>query len=335
VRYDTEEGAGLLIGIGINEKRFGGLKFNANVKLSYSPKINLIATYSMPSFANFSIAYDYRNEHFAALLDKKSKINLHYIQHRVSGYISQFHLLNINTNIGLSYTSTSFDKSSLEGSWIDSTMFASNRLLTPFVNFEYDNLDDAYFAKQGISARLTGRYHIDMSKLDSPYSWIKTNCWDISYSFQAYITPRKGRFTIIPQIHGRWIFNSPMYFNLWNVYGSEIEGRHFENQMPFIGFGTVESTDDNVSILRADLRYNFYGKHYLTAMYNVLLDWSAIPLLNTEIKANPLEAQGAGIKYSYNSPVGPISLTGYWSRRDLEDHFDNYFGVYFSFGYTF
>ena len=335
VRYDTEEGAGLLIGIGINEKRFGGLKFNANVKLSYSPKINLMATYSVPSFANFSIAYDYRNEHFAAMLDMKSKINLHYIQHRVSGYISQFHLLNINTNIGLSYTSTTFDKSSMEGSWVDSTMFASNRLLTPSVNFEYDNLDDAYFAKQGISARLTGRYHIDMTKIDSTHSWIKGNCWDISYSFQAYITPGKGRFTIIPQVYGRCAFNSPMYFNLWNVYGSEIEGRHFENQMPFIGFGTVESTDDNASILRADLRYNFYGKHYLTAMYNVLLDWSVIPMLNTEFSYNLLEAQGAGLKYSYNSPVGPISLTGYWSRRYLEDHFDNHFGLYFSFGYTF
>ena len=165
VRYDTEEGAGLLIGIGINEKRFGGLKFNANVKLSYSPKINLVATYSVPSFANFSIAYDYRNEHFAALLDMKNKINLHYRQPRVSGYISQFHLLNINTNIGLSYTSTSFDKSSMEGSWVDSTMFANNRLLTPYVNFEYDNLDNAYFATQGISARLTGCYRHDKNRL--------------------------------------------------------------------------------------------------------------------------------------------------------------------------
>ncbi len=334
VRYDTEEGAGLLLSLGLNEKKFGGLKFNTNVKLSYSPKVNLVATYSVPSVANFSIAYDYRNEHFAALLEK-SKINLHYRQHRIGGYISQFHLLNINTNIGLSYTSTSFDNSSLESNWVDSTMFANNRLLTPSVNFEYDNLDDAYFAKHGISARLTGRYHTDMTKIDSIYAWIKANCLDISYSFQAYITPRNGRFTIIPQVYGRWIFNDPFFFNLWNVYGSEVEGRHFETQMPFIGFGTVESTEDNVSVLRADLRYNFYGKHYLTAMYNILLDWSMIPLLNADSRVSLLETQGAGLKYAYSSPVGPISLTAYWSRRDLGDGYHNHFGAYFSFGYTF
>ena len=332
LRYDTEEGAALLLNLGINEKKFGGLKFNANFKLSYSPRLNLIATYSVPSLANFNIAYDYRNEHFAILLEK-SKINLHYRQHKVGGYISQFHLLNINTNIGLSYTSTSFDKSSMENNWVDSTMLANNRLLTPFVNFEYDNLDDAYFAKQGISARLTGRYHFDMTKVDSSYFWLKTNCLDFSYSFQAYITPGKGRFTIIPQVYGRWVFNNPMFFNLWNMYGSEIEGRHFENQMPFIGFGTVEPTSDNVSIFRTDLRYNFYGKHYLTAMYNILMDWSEINNINYGIHL--LETQGAGIKYSYNSPVGPISLTAYWSRRDLGDYFDNHFGAYFSFGYTF
>ena len=334
LRYDTEEGAALLLHLGINEKKFGGLKFNANFKLSYSPKLNLVATYSVPSFANFSIAYDYRNQHFAALLDK-SRINLHYRQQKVSGYISQFHLLNINTNIGLSYTSTSFDNSSLENNWVDSTMFANNRLLTPFVSFEYDNLDDAYFAKQGISARLTGHYHFDMTKIDSAYSWVKANCWDIRYSFQAYITPGKGRFTIIPQVYGRWIFNDPFFFNLWNVYGSEVEGRHFENQMPFIGFGTVESTGDNVSVVRADLRYNFYGNHYLTAMYNVLLDWSMIPLLSIDVGASLLETQGAGLKYSYRSPVGPISLTAYWSRRDMGDDYNNHFGAYFSFGYTF
>ena len=331
LRYDTEEGAALLLNLGINEKKFGGLKFNANFKLSYNPKINLVATYSVPSLANFNIAYNYRNEHFRALMfmNMIETINLHYIQHRVSGYISQFHILNFSTNLGLSYTNTSYDKSSIEGNIADSTMFATNRLLTPFINLEYDNLDDAYFAKHGIYARLTGRYHFDKTKLDSLYHWIKTNCPEVGYTFQAYITPGNGRFTIIPHVYGRWVFNSPFYYNLYNVAGGEIEGRHFENQMPFIGLNTVEYAGDKSSVIRADLRYNFYGKHYLTAMYNILADWNFLGydfnFFLSEI------VQGAGIKYSYNSPVGPISLTGQWARRYAE----NLWGVYFSFGYNF
>jgi len=331
LRYDTEEGAALLFNLGLNEKKFKGSKFNASIKLSFSPRINLTYTYALPSVANFNLAYDYRNEHFGALVDKTNSINLRYQQQRVSGYVSQFHLLNFSTNLGLSYASFTYDASSVEGSVLDSSTFKNNRLLTPFVNMRYDNLDDAYFAKHGISARLTGRYHLDMTNPDSAYYWIKTNCWELSYTFQAYITPGNSKFTIIPQVYGRWVFNSPVYFNLCNTYGGEIEGRHFENQMPFIGFNTVESITDNSSVLRVDLRYNFYGKHYLTVMYNAMMAWDMLKLIQVIPDINILESQGAGLKYSYNSPLGPISLTTHWSRRFHENHF----GVYFSFGYTF
>ena len=42
LRYDTEEGAALLLNVGINEKKFSGSKLNFNAKLSYNPKVNLI-----------------------------------------------------------------------------------------------------------------------------------------------------------------------------------------------------------------------------------------------------------------------------------------------------
>ena len=341
VRYDTEEGAGLLLHLGLNEKKFGGSKFCANIKLSYSPKINLTYTYSAPSLANFNAEYEYRDEHFRALGQHKKSVNLHYRQHKASGYISQFHLLNINTSAGLSFTHTAFDQTSLETDSADSTWFRNNRLLTPFVNFEYDNLDDAYFAKHGIAAHLTGSYHLDLTNTDSIYAWIKRNSWEIGYSFQAYITPKNGKFTIIPQIYGRLVFNNPIYYNLWNTYGGEIEGRHLENQMPFIGFGTVEGTGDMVTLFRTDFRYNIYGKHYATFMYNVLFNWSMIPMIKTGVEEpiSILGAQGAGVKYAYDSPIGPISLTFHWSNRraetEAERKYENHFGAYFSFGYTF
>ena len=343
VRYDTEEGAGLLLHLGLNEKKFGGLKFNFNIKLSYSPKINLVTTYSAPSLANISIAYDYRDDHFRSIVNADNKgINLRYRQHKVSGYISQFHLLNVNTSVGLSYTQTAFDQATLESNTADSTYFVSNWLLSPFVNFEYDNLDDAYFARHGVSARLSSHFYFGPNYYDkdiheitdtvSSMSARKGRYFDISYAFQGYVTPGNWKMTIIPQIYGRWVFD-PVYSNLWNVYGGEIEGRHFEHQMPFIGFGTLESTDNNVSIFRTDLRYNFYGKHYATIMYNVLLNWSMIPKINngSEEALAILGAQGAGIRYAYDSPIGPISLTGHWSRRESVNHW----GAYFSFGYMF
>ena len=323
VRYDTEEGAALLLHLGINEKKFNGSKLNANFKLSYNPKIDLTYIYSRSSLANFNLSYGYRNEHFGITETNKKSFNMSYQQKKVSAYISQFHLLNFSTAFGVSYTNTTFDLSSMEGQNIlDSVVFVRNNLLTPFVNLKYDNLDDAYFAKRGIAARVNGSYHMEPKKPDSKY-------FDLSYAFQSYITPFNGRITIIPQVYGRYVSGNPLLFNLWNLYGGEIEGRHFEHQLPFIGITSIQSMGDNISVLRCDLRYNFYGKHYLTAMYNTFAFWDLLPENFSSVIG--LNAQGAGLKYSYNSPLGPISLTAYWSDIYRTYHY----GAYFSFGYTF
>ena len=325
-RYDTEEGAALLLKIGLNEKCFEGSKLDFKAKLSYNPKISLTYTYSKPSLANFSAAYNYRNEHFSALVEKNKSINMHYQQHKVSGYISQFHLLNFSTNIGLSFSRNIYDLVSMEEHTSIDSILRDNSMLIPFINLAYDNLDDSYFAKRGISAHLNTHFYYEVIE--------KRKYFDVNCTFQGYITPNNGRFTIIPQVYGRFsIIPDPThtYFNLMNTYGSEIPGRHFENQMPFIGVGSIDADMSNImTILRLDLRYNFYGKHYLTAMYNIKTDWSDLSY-STFPQVLKYSLNGAGLKYSYNSIVGPISLTGHWLHYVGENHF----GVYFSFGYTF
>lgn len=329
-RYDTEEGAALLLKVGLNEKKFEGSKLDLKVKLSYNPRISLTYTYSKPALANFSVAYDYRNEYFGVLISKKS-LNLHYQQQKVSGYVSQFHLLNFSTNVGLSFTGTKYDLASLEeDSETDSILLRDTRMLTPFVSLTYDNLDDTYFAKHGVSANITSHFYYETKE--------KGKYFDLSYSVLGYITPKNGRFTIIPQLYGRFSYvpnleNMPL--GMANLFGSEIPGRHFEEQMPFIGIGSIDATDNSImSILRCDLRYNFYGKHYLTAMYNIMANWSYwIGHSFSEVFA--YSSQGAGLKYSYNTKVGPVSLTGHWLRFWGGDGFLNHFGAYFSFGYTF
>lgn len=252
---------------------------------------------------------------------------------KANAYISEFHLLNFSTNVGLSYIYTTYDKSSFEESALDEYYFKDNKILAPFVKMQYDNLDDPYFAKHGTQANLSSNFYYMPDT--------KEKFFDINYAFQTYITPTtNGRFSIIPQVYGRYIgrvvsnASQVQYYNLRNVGGGEIAGRHFDNQLPFIGLTSIENLDEsNVSILRLDLRYNFYGKHYLTAMYNTSVPWGMLSTggsLITDI-FNFL-GHGAGLKYSFNSILGPISLTGHWSR---DYYTGNHYGAYFSFGYTF
>lgn len=313
IRYDTEEGAGLLFNIGLNEKKFGGSKLNLSAKLSYNPKIIATYTYSRSSLANFNIGYEYRDEHFALLKEGNERTNLHYHQHKANAYISQFHLLNFSAIVGASYVYTHFDQTSLENESDYDTLFRASHMITPHVNLKYDNLDNAYFAKRGIYARLSSKLFIEPG-VNQPLPF------DICYAFRSYLTPGGGKLTFIPQIYGRLLFNGNFHFDTWNQIGGEIESRHFEQQMPFIGFNGSYSIGDYATILRLDMRYNIYGKHYLTAMYNALFELAQDFLP---------DSHGAGLKYSYNSLFGPISLTGLWSTTT------KVFSAYFSIGYTF
>ena len=331
LRYDTEEGAALLLNLSLNEKKFGSSKFGIWAKLSYNPQFKLKYTYSRSSLANFNVSADYRNEHYRTRGTIDKYVNLHYRQMKANASISEFHLLNFSTNVGLSFIYTAYDKSSFEESAIDDYYYKNNTMLSPFVSLQYDNLDDPYFAKHGILSNLGSRFYYLTST--------KEKYFDISYAFQAYITPGDGRFTIIPHLYGRYVHsivsNASLiqYYNLRNSFGGEIAGRHFENQMPFIGLTSVEDLNvNNASILRCDLRYNFYGKHYLTAMYNTAMPWGMLGTGGMSFSDIFLYiSHGAGLKYSYNSLLGPISLTAHWFNREHKNHF----GVYFSFGYTF
>lgn len=311
-RYDTEEGAALLFNVGLNEKSFDGHKLSLIAKLSYSPQLSAKYTYSRHSLANFNLFYDLRNEHYKDRYNYVDFINFHHYQQKIGASVSQFHLLNMNASGGAYLISTTYDKLGIAGDDFEAYL-KNNKQFVPFLEFQYDNLEDAYFANHGVNAKVRGEWSFDLSS--SQY-----DSKNVSLAFQSYLTPKDGKVTLIPQAYARYFFGDPQYYNLTNFYGGEIAGRHYDQQLPFIGINYAQDGAPVMGILRCDVRYNFYGKHYLTAIYNVLFEKYSYFNLFTH---------GTGVKYSFNSAMGPISLLGQWESMAKQ------FSVYFSFGYTF
>ncbi len=328
IRYDTEEGAALLLNLGINDKLLSGFKLSLNGKLSYNPKFSVAGTYSSLNLGNFSLAYDYRNEHYKAMLFEKSNSNLQYSQHKISAYASPFYLINFSNAIGFSYTATLFDRltpldfsnDTIDEALISNSSFQNNYLFSPFIKASYDNRDLSYYAKHGIYTTLKFLLHIDMKGK-------ARTAPEISYSFLGYLTPNNGRFTIIPQVYARCIFGSPTFANLWNIAGGEVASRHFDQQFPFIGIRHADYVNDLAAVLRCDLRYRLFEKHYLTATYNFLYGKNLFGKNHSITEDNIYS--GVGLQYAYNSFIGPISLTAQWSDCTKQ------FSVYFSIGYLF
>ena len=197
--------------------------------------------------------------------------------------------------------------------------FADNSLFGPFVSAQYDNLDHGYFARKGFGSKLSAHWYFDPKNKGNSVK-------DVGISYEHYITPNGGRFSIIPQIYSRWVLDDDSYANMTNVIGGEVPGRHFDHQMPFVGVSHLNEVEDFAAIVRCDLRYNLIGKHYITGIYNILFGCDFMN--QTDEFAYELYS-GAGLRYSYNTPIGPLSLTAQWSDCTHQ------FSMYFSLGYNF
>lgn len=326
-RYDSEEGAALLFSLGLNEHRLSGLKLKLKGRLSFSPRFSTIATYSLFSIANFNLAYEYRNQLMRMSAYGNDDLDLRMQTHELSGNISQFQLLNLTAEIGIAYTSTSFPQVNLNDLYheapdslaILSQAFGNSKLFGPYFSIGYDNLDKNHFAKRGFCISAGGHLRFD---IQTNQRFLK----DFSFFYKSYHTLWHERLTIIPQFYGRLCFNESFYAPLWNTIGGEMMGRYCEGQMPFIGVGDIRKVGDLATVIRCDLRCNIWRKHYFTAIYNRFLGFDE----NSRKKDTPFVSySGLGLKYSYDSYVGPIGLTAQWSDISRQ------ISLYFSIGYDF
>ena len=325
-RYDTEEGAALLFSFGLNENNLSGLKLRLKGRLSFNPRFNAKATYSLFSIANFNLAYEYRNQLMKMSVYGNDNVNLRMQTHEISGYVSQFQLQNLAAEIGIAYLSTSFPQvdlndyyhESMDSLTLLSQVFNNNNLFGPYFSIGYDNLDESSFAKHGICASIGGHFRIDTQN--------QAILKDFGFCYKSYLTPWNECFTIIPQFYGRYCFNESFYGSLWNTIGGEIRGRHCEGQMPFVGVSHINKVNDLATVLRCDLRYNVWRKHYFTGIYNIFLGFDYMGQNKDMLFVS---YSGLGLKYSYDSYIGPIGLTAQWS--DISRHIS----LYFSIGYDF
>lgn len=326
-RYDSEEGAALLFGLGINEHKLSGFKLQLKGRLSFNPGFSARATYSLFSVANFNLAYEYRNQLMKMSVYGNDNLDLRLQTHEMSGYVSLFQLLNVTAEIGVSYSSTSFPQVNLNDSHHETAdsldtllqVFKNYRFYGPYFSIGYDNLDQSYFAKQGICGSIAGHIRFDTETGQKAMK-------DINVCFKSYLTPWGENFTIIPQFFGRLCLDESLCAPLWNTVGGEIKGRHCEGHLPFVGVSHIRKVNDLAMVLRCDLRYNFWNKHYLTAIYNMFLGFDYFGQNND---VSLVSYSGVGLKYSYNSYIGPIGVTAQWS--DVSQRIS----LYFSIGYEF
>jgi NTE family protein len=178
----------------------------------------------------------------------------------------------------------------------------------------------------------------------------------VVFGVEGYVPIIENRLVVIPQLYGsflfgrgsvngineHWnpIFNGPVpaYPSMNNVIGGPDMGRYIDQQLPFIGVKNISLAFNNIAILRADVRTRLFRNHYLTAIVNYAR--SSIDMANFFNNTESLKWEelydynssnwwGAGIRYSIDTKIGPLSFDISSSNISKNVH------LYFNWGFYF
>ena len=233
------------------------------------------------SFGNLNLEYQYISNQMEMLAGFDSSFfKTRY--HAIDFYFSQFHLRHSDVRIGIKREyfriPSVYYMSSTRLGLSDSTVYVS---VKAYARYRYDNLDNGIVPKRGISFELGGDYSfIRQEKMGSFWgngdeSWYvhEEPLLAVNMKLRYYYTPNNGRFTIIPQLYARTNLNKDFDecgFYEHNLAGGMVDGRFFETQMPFVGVNNTYDLDFRTGVARLDLRYNIWGKSYISLIGNVL-----------------------------------------------------------------
>lgn len=333
MNYDSQEALSLHLHLGFNKNKMKGFKTNIDAKIGYNLNINTTLSYERPLMPNFNLAYQFISNDFDVYTKKNEMdMNVWYFKHDFKFFLSDYFFRNIRLRGGINMEFYRQEKA-LYATLVSNKLQDSDvNMLGLFASFNYDNLNEVKFPTRGIKTSLNFS-HKPKEFLDGSFK--NFNLSNFMFAFEGYIPMFKERLVLIPQAYGSFLFgpgatsgkNLPddnnfkgpvpkyMYYN--NFAGGTIMGRYFDYQVPLVGTSHTVLGFNNIFVLRLDLRYHIGGRHYITLMFNAMRESINFENMLTETSPllwpeyydyNAANVLGAGIKYTLDTKLGPISL---------------------------
>lgn len=353
LRFDSKEMLSVLLHIGLNKNRINGFKFDLSTKLSLNQRLNMNISYGHQLSPRINLEYNFSNSELDIYDLGSLDMNIKYMKHNFRLYLSETYSRTVSVKAGIDTELLHNRKvmySDLDASEND---YLPINTFGPFASFKYDNLDNVRFPERGV------RSSVD-------FSWKAKQMFDgnvedlnfgaLRFSFQGYIPILKNRLAIIPQMYGSFLFGKgavngldkswspnfngpvPVYPCFNNIIGGTDMGKFIDQQVPFIGLNKLSYEFNNLAVLRTDIRVRVHKRHFLTAMFNYgrsgidiqnFFKDDGIPQWDYYYDTNSGNSWGAGLRYSIDTKIGPISVDV--SSSNISPTVN----LYFSLGYYF
>lgn len=352
-RFDSQDMLSVLLHLGVNSNRINGFKTSIDTKLGGNQWLNMKISYGHLLYPRLNFAYMFRNSELDIYDMNDLIMNMKFLQHKFRFYLSENYSRTVSVGIGLEAEILNPRKVMYSLSNADDKDYEHVNTVGSFAYLTFDNLNKAEFPSRGVKGRA------DFAWKDMKFGKGKTENLQygaLSFGMQSYLPLINDRLVLIPQIYGSFLFGKgavngtsqswnpvfngpvPAYPAMNNVVGGAEMGRYIDHQIPFIGVNKISLAFNNVAIARADLRARLFKRHYLTAMFN--FGRSSMDMQNFFNEKEQLQWAdlydynasnwiGAGVRYSIDTKIGPLSLDV--SSSNISPNVN----IYFSLGHYF
>lgn len=350
---DSQELLSMLLHLGINHNRINGFKADLNTKLSRNQRLSLNLSYGHQLSPRINLEYYYSNSDIDLYDYGVLDMNIRYMKHNFRLYLSETYSRTVKVAAGIDLELLNNRKIMYSDFDVTDRDYEPINTFGTFASLQVDNLDNSKLPTRGMRANI--HFSWKLKQLHKGYA-TNFNLGALRFGIEGYIPVIEERFEIIPQAYGSFLFGEgatsgkrgswspnfrgpvPMYPYFNNMIGGPEMGKFVDHQIPFIGLNKLNFGFNNVAVLRADFRVRLFRNHYLTAMFNysrTAMDLSnffkdsGVPMWDYYYDVNSGNAWGAGLRYSIDTKLGPISLDV--SSSNLSPTVN----IYVRFGYFF
>ena len=323
LRADTEEGAAVLIGVGLGTRRLSGSKVDLRARIAQNLKLSAHYSLDMADLPtlNVTAAWERYRGHLA---DDGVRYDMAYRAHHEDFYISGLDWTRLDIRAGITNHGYIISPDTYFGKLMDSEHIPLTAdYFGAYLRGNLYTLDNYYFPTRGISLSWRALYDF-LSPTVREFSPILTGCLD----FRAAI-PAGENLTFLPDLRLRTIshFGEEMIDGVshTNFVGGMLPARYAEDQLPFFGLNDIVATGDYLIDAVAAFRWNPISSLYISAMGGVLIHDNSIgALFNHPI----FDTWALGAEAAYNTIAGPVRASFHWSNTQG-------WGGHLSFGFDF
>ena len=331
-RFDSQDMLSVLLHVGINSNRLNGFKADLQTKLGGNQWLSTKLSYGHLLYPRINLSYNFRNSELDAYDMDDLVMNMKFMQHKIRFYLSENYSRTISLGAGIEADIIRPGKVMYHHYDAVDLDYRPVNTLGSFAYVHYDNLNKNSFATRGVKG------NIDFTWKDMMFTSHGTSglgLCSVVFGLENYIPIIEDRLVLVPQLYGSilfgkgafngrtdsWnpIFNGPVpaYPTMNNVVGGAEKGRYIDQQIPFIGLNKISLAFNNVAIARLDIRTRLFRSHYLTAIINYarssidlknFFSNSGDLLWNGLYDYNASNWWGAGIRYSIDTKIGPLSI---------------------------